>query len=372
MKYLKLILPVLTVAVLASVAGCGGDQNKSAPSSPNPVLTVEPVEPRVSEWPIGVDGEGRVKAWRYSIIGSQIGGALLEEVLVEVGDSVTRGQIIARFNDDMIVADLLQARSDLDKARASLEFASSQSESGNRLSGAGALSREAALQYKVNKESAEASLSSAQARVDLHKLRLSWAEVKATDDGVISSRSAIQGDVVSTGEELFRLIRGGRLEWQGRFTEEELYQVKPGQSVSIELGDGSTIKGQVRKISPIVDSDSLMGTIYVDLPTSNRLMAGIYATGSIHIGSLNALNVPDSAIVHRDGYEYVAKIDNENRVRFVKVTSHRRIDDRVEVHGEIAKGEKIVASGADFLMEGDLVEVSSELDSLSSVSGEEP
>lgn len=370
MKSPSRLFTLLAIAASAVVTGCGSDPESAASASPNPVLTVEPVAPKVSEWPVDVDGEGRITAWQYSIIGSQVGGVLLEEVLVEVGDRVTKGQVIARLDEDMIAADLLQATSDLESAKASLEFADRQFESGRRLSGTGALSKEAALQYKVNKESAEASVRSAQARVDLHKLRLSWADVKATDDGVISSRSAIQGDVVSAGAELFRLIRGGRLEWQGKFTEDELYRVEPGQAVNIQVSNGASVEGRVRKVSPVIEPGSLMGTIYVDLPKSERLRAGMYAAGSVQIGSRAALNVPDSAIVHRDGYEYVAKIDEENRARFVKIDSHRRNDGRVEIQGEIAADEYIVASGADFLMEGDLVELSSSRNALSSRTGE--
>lgn len=370
MKNCSHFFPLLALIISVIVSGCGSNSEEASPSLSNPVLRVEAIVPRVSEWPVKVDGEGRITVWQYSIIGSQVGGAILEEIFVEVGDKVAKGQVIAKFNEELITADLLQAQADLEIAKANLEFANRQAESGNRLLGTGALSKEKMLQYKVNKESADASVRSAQARVDLHALRLSWVNVKATDDGVISSRNAVQGNVVSTGEELFRLIRGGRLEWQGKFTEDELSLVKPGLPVKIRVGSSTNIEGRVRNIAPVISDESLMGTIYVDLPLSDRLIAGMYATGSIDIGSLTALHVPESAIVHRDGNEYLANINAENRVSFVKVISRRRHDDRVEVHGEISAGEKIVASGAHFLMEGDLVELSYQPDNLGSAAGE--
>jgi multidrug efflux pump subunit AcrA (membrane-fusion protein) len=113
----------------------------------------------------------------------------------------------------------------------------------------------------------------------------------------------------------------------------------------------------VRQVSPVVDAGTLTGTIYVDLPASGPLRAGMFVAGEIQFSDTPALHVPESTLVYRDGYQYVMQVDAGRRVHQLKVTTGRRQGDEVEITVGLSAGIELVASGGSFLNEGDTVRV---------------
>jgi HlyD family secretion protein len=98
--------------------------------------------------------------------------------------------------------------------------------------------------------------------------------------------------------------------------------------------------------------------VYVDLPASaNPLKAGMFASGSFELGSNNALTVPQQALVLRDGFSYLFAIQPDNKVAQLKVTPGRRVGDRVEILEGIKPEQRVVAAGAAFLTDGDVVRI---------------
>jgi len=86
----------------------------------------------------------------------------------------------------------------------------------------------------------------------------------------------------------------------------------------------------------------------------------MYAGGEFELGSSSALTVPQSAVVVRDGFSFVARVGADNRVAQLKVQTGRIVGDQVEVLSGIKPEDKLVASGSSFLSDGDLVRVSAE------------
>src|SRR5690606_41265880 len=113
------------------------------------------------------------------------------------------------------------------------------------------------------------------------RLQLRYTDVIAPDDGVISARRATLGAVSEAGEELFRLIRQGRLEWRGELTAAQLASVAKGQLVELALPDGSTATAQVRDTAPSLNERSRLGLIYADLMPGSHARAGMYANGEV-------------------------------------------------------------------------------------------
>jgi hypothetical protein len=99
--------------------------------------------------------------------------------------------------------------------------------------------------------------------------------------------------------------------------------------------------------------------VYVDLPPalSNDapLKAGMFAGGEFDLGASQALTVPQQAIAVRDGFNYVFRLNPDSRVSQLKVSTGRRLGERIEVTGGLAPDAQIVVSGAGFLNDGDLV-----------------
>jgi len=124
---------------------------------------------------------------------------------------------------------------------------------------------------------------------------------------------------------------------------------------------GGSVSGRVRMIAPTVDPQTRSGLVYVDLPTAGAqaaaLKAGMFARGEFDLGVRDALTLPQQAIVVRDGFSYAFRVNPDSRVTQLKVETGRRSGDRVEVLSGVKPDEMLVASGAGFLNDGDLVRV---------------
>ena len=195
------------------------------------------------------------------------------------------------------------------------------------------------------------------ARATLHaqQLRMQHTQVIAPDSGVISVRMATVGAVVGTGTELFRMIRQGRLEWRAEVMSEELGRMAPGAMANLTAANGRKIQGKVRMVAPTVDPQTRAALVYVDLPKDSGAKAGMFATGQFELGSSDALTVPQQAVVMRDGFTFVFGMNADRRVAQIKVATGRRLGDRVEITSGVTPDTVIVASGAGFLNDGDLV-----------------
>lgn len=338
----------ITAGLLAAVATCTtiiATTSKATPTSAKPAaaLTVTAAAVSMADWPSLLEASGAIAAWQEAVIGAQVSGLRLAEIRVNVGDHVKRGQVLAVFD-----ADLLRA----DEARlgASWRQADANRQRALQLKGSGGISEQDVLQYVTQADIAKAQLQST-------RLQLRYAEVTAPDDGVISARSATVGAVSGSGQELFRMIRQGRLEWRGELTAAQLAQVKQGQRIGLVLPDGSSATAKVRQSAPSLDAQTRLGIVYADLEPGSPARAGTYAKGSVVLSQTPAVTLPSASVVIRDGRSYVAKLVDGNRVSMQAVTVGRRQGNSVEIASNLAVGTKVVVQGAGFLNEGDSVRV---------------
>ena len=330
-----------------------------APVAARPALTVTSTRAQTSALPIKLSANGNVAAWQEASIGAEISGLRLAEVLVNVGDVVQRGQVLARFATEAIQSDVAQARAAVTEADANAQEASANADRVRKLQNTGVFSGQQINQYLTAEQTAKARVESVKAGLAAQLLRLQYAEVRAPDGGVISARLATVGAVVGAGTELFRLIRQGRLEWRAEVSSVELTRLRPGTTVTVLAASGSELKGRVRMVAPTVDPQTRSGLVYVDLPSqsssASSFKAGMFARGEFDLGNSPALTVPQQAVVVRDGFSYVFRLNADQRVSQLKVQTGRRIGERVELLEGVGAEALLVASGAGFLNDGDLV-----------------
>jgi len=351
---LALILVAGTAGVLAT--GRAADEKKA---QPRPALTVTTAQPETARMPLRLAANGNVAAWQEAVIGSESNGLRLMEVRVNVGDVVKKGDVLAVFDTATVKADLAQAQAAVQEAEANASAASADAKRARTLKNSGALSEQQITQYMTTERAARARVAAAKATAAQQSLRLKYAEVVAPDSGIISARNATVGAVGGVGMEMFRMIRQGRLEWRAEVTAAELPRVKPGAKAEVRTASGGTVRGTVRMVAPTVDAQSRVALVYVDLPPMLKadapLKAGMFASGQFELGQSNALSVPQQAVAVRDGFPYVFRLNADSRVSQVKVSTGRRIGDRVEVVSGLAPDAQVVVTGAGFLNDGDLV-----------------
>ncbi len=381
MKKFKLkpvaVIAIVVAAVAAGVfiflfSGKSGDAASNAQAAPKPALTVTAALPQPASLPLTLAANGNIVAWQEAVIGSESNGLRLTQVLVNVGDAVKAGQLLARFSGDSVQADVAQARASLVEAQATAADAASNAARARTLQNSGALSTQQINQYNTSEQTAKARVAAAQAVLDAQQLRGNNTQVLAPDSGIISARNATVGAVVGSGTELFRLIRGGRLEWRAEVTSEEVSRLKPGNVAQVTAASGAQVQGTVRTVAPTVDPLTRTALVYVDLPRNPGIKAGMFAQGAFALGTSAALTLPQQALVLRDGFTYAMRIEPDNKVRQLKLQTGRRLGDTVEIIQGAQAGERYVASGAAFLADGDTVQVVSASDSSQPSSSAQP
>lgn len=352
---------IAAILVLAAAAAAyflrppAKDPAASTPAAS--AMTVNVIAPDSRDWSKTLQGSGPITAWQELIVSPETGGLRVAELLVDVGDVVRRGQVLARLADDTLRVDLRKQEAMVAQSRSSLEQASAYVRRANAVGTSGSLSEQQIEEYRISEATARATLQSAQADLDSVKLKLAQTRVLAPDDGVVSSKVGIVGNVVGAGTELFRLVRQGRLEWRPEFDARELALVKTGQKAELTLPNGERVNGTVRIAAPTLSTSTGRATVYVSLTGASTARAGMFASGLIRLGSTSALTLPQSALVMRDGRAYVYLVDANNKVSSQVVTTGRRQDDRVELLSPLAGAARVVASGGAFLSEGVLVTV---------------
>lgn len=336
----------------------------NVPSSTS-ALSVTLIEAQQTVLPLKVFANGNIAAWQEAIIGSEANGLRLTNVLVNVGDVVKKGQLLADFSTESIEAELSQAKASLMEAEVQSRDAINNAERARTLQNTGAMSGQQIDQYLATADSAKARVEVARAVVSTQQIRLKNTKIYAPDNGIISARSATVGAVVGVGTELFKLIRQSRLEWRAEVTSADLPSIKAGMQVNVTTADGSSFKGRVRMISPTVDLQTRNALIYVDLPVNSTAKAGMFAKGEFVLGKSSSLTLPQQALVLRDGFTYVFVVKNghdpkgrDNKaVQQVKVQTGRRIGNLVEIISGLEPNQQLVATGGAFLSDRDLVKV---------------
>ncbi|CAH0354928.1 efflux RND transporter periplasmic adaptor subunit [Aquabacterium sp. CECT 9606] len=366
----------VAVAAVVVVAGAwwwhgksaapAGDAGKAAAAAPaasrhvKPALSVQVVSPQSAQWPSTLTANGSIAAWQEAIIGAELSGLRVATVLVNVGDRVKRGQPLATLQNEAVQADVNTARANLAEAQALLAEAKSNADRSRSLRGSGAISAQEAQRDLTAEATAQARMESLKARLAADELRLRQTTVVAPDDGVISARVASVGSMAQPGQEMFRLIRQGRLEWRAELPSADLVQVKPGMPAWATPPGGSAVQGVVRTVAPTVDAGTRNGLVYVDLPASAvnaGARAGMFANGRFETGQAAGLSLPQSAVLLRDGFSYVFTVNDQGVVSQVKVDVGRRRANRIEITKGLKADTQVVASGVGFLTDGDTVRI---------------
>ncbi len=362
----------VSIAALIVLSACGGKSSSESPSSAAtpastaasgdimPSLSVQVVQPRQDDWSTTLAAFGPIAPWQESVIGAEVNGLRLTQVLVNVGDVVRKGQPLATLRSDSLQADVSAARAALQEGQAALMDAHANAERGQQLRKSEFISPQEAQRLITLEKTTQARVNSLKAQLSTIEVRLAQSRVLSPEDGVISARQAVAGMTAQPGQELFRLIVKSRLEWRAQAPAADLSKIKAGVVASLTAPGTSPVQGKVRMVSPTVDASTRQGMVYVDLPIAEAanagMRSGMFASGSFELSRARALTVPQTAVLLRDGFSLVFEVQ-QDKVRQRKVTLGRRLGDRVEIVQGIDANAQLVASGVGFLADGDTVRV---------------
>lgn len=336
------------------------DGNASTEQS---VLSVETVSPSQDDIGSTLSADGTINAKDIANVSAKVSGVAIERVLVEEGDRVRAGQVLAMFDTDAMEQQVLQAEADVAEAEATLANASADAARVLPLIDIDAISKQEADRYRTSEVRARAALQASKARLSNQRLTLDNATVLAPVSGIISEKMIEVGQVAG-GDPLFTIIKGGILEWRAELDPKLIGDINIGTPVRVSLSGDDAVMGQVSRIAPTADNNRQI-TIYASLATNPNIRAGMYQTGEFLLGSASTQTIPNSAIVSNDGYDYVMLVTNVTtqdgqtmgRIKQQRVTLGKRLGENIAVLEPLPSDSRIVKQGGSFLNDGDLVRI---------------
>ncbi|MGB5876267.1 MAG: efflux RND transporter periplasmic adaptor subunit [Psychrobacter nivimaris] len=332
------------------------------------VLSVETVSPSQDDIGSTLSADGTINAKDTANVSAKVNGVAIERILVEEGDRVRAGQVLAVFDTDAMEQQVLQAQADVAEAEATLANASADAARVLPLIDIDAISKQEADRYRTSEVRARASLQASKARLSNQRLTLENAKVVAPVSGIISEKMVEVGQVaggrLAGGDPLFTIIKGGVLEWRADIDPKLVGDINVGTPVQVSLPGGDTVMGQVNRIAPTADNNRQI-TIYASLAANSKIRAGMYQTGEFLLGSTSTQTIPNSAVVSNDGYDYVMLVTESTtrddrsmgRIKQQRVTLGERLGESVAVLEPLPSDSRIVKQGGSFLNDGDLVRV---------------
>jgi HlyD family secretion protein len=327
---------------------------------------------------------GTLAAREEVVVGAEVDGLRIVEILADVGDRVEQGQVLARLDGGMLRTQLAQNTATITKAEATIaqvktsiaETQAAEAEAvavlkrtqtlgaGGTASPAQLLTRETEAKVAAAKSAAaeenlriaKADYALAQAQRSEVELKIARTELKTPAAGTISRRAARLGAVAGmAGEPLFRLVRNGEIEFDAEVPETALPRIEPGQDVEVWLaGVSEAIGGHVRLVDPTVDKASRLGRVPITLARHPATRAGIFARGSITLGRRQAVTVPLSAVLFSKEGAHVQLVTN-NIVEMRSVETGIQRGARIEIVNGLIEGQEVVARAAAFVKGGDRI-----------------
>ncbi len=326
---------------------------------------------------------GSVVARDEVLITPEIEGFRVIELTAEEGDTVTKGQLLARLSSYTLEAQVAQndaslaradasiavARSAITQAETSLKEADnafdrtkSLKQSGYASTAAFEQREAAALNAKSRVASSFDSLKSAEADralLDAQRRDLVWrrskAEIRSPVDGQISRRTARVGGVASASSDaMFRIIARGDIELDAEIAEGDIGKIREGQLARVTVTGLSEVPGTVRLVASEVDRSTRLGKVRIALAANKAVRPGAFGRGTVTTASSRGLAVPTSAVVYVNGNASVQVVNNA-RVATRAIVAGLKTQQFIEVRSGLADGDIVVAKAGSFLRDGDLV-----------------
>lgn len=350
-------LVALGVVLLGLLGGklLGPAPAPEAPPSAVPEVTV--MVPGTSEVTRYLSVPGSIAAKRDEAIGVQGEGGRVTAVLVEAGQQVKRGQILARIDRSIQTQQAARAAADVRAAQADLALADADLDRALALVDRGFVSKADIDRRTATRDGARARVAVTKAQLGEINARIAMLDIRAPDDGLVLSRNVETGQVVGPGSAaLFRLADGGVLEMQGQVAEQDMATLKPGMTATVTpAGSDTGYTGEIWLIDPIIDPISRLGTVRIALPYSPGLRVGAFAKANIEAGTGVKPVLPQSAIQVDDGGNFVFVLEEGNKVARRGITVGAVSDQGVSIAEGLTGQERVVVSAGAFLRAGESI-----------------
>lgn len=396
-KQLSWILPLVVGTGLGIAIAVGG--NRLLPRQPNPQAPPTQAQPAPSMSVIVAPVDSTLIARRLNVTGTvaaqdliavlpQTTGLQIRQILVDEGDFVKAGQVMAVLDNSVLQAEIGQAKAEVEsksavvkqrqaalaQARATLAEAQRTLERNQQLASAGAISRqeldtrttavatakEALRVAGASINSAEADVRSSYARLQQLQTQLGQTSVRAPAAGIVAQKNLEVGNVTGT-QQLFSIIQNGKLELQAQVPAVQLPQIRIGANAQITYDADPRVRlqGKVKEIAPLVNEQNRQATVKISIPSTSLLRPGMFARAAINTTTVPGIAIPAKAVVPQpDGTSTVFLLKNRDTVQAQPVEVGEILSaGRVEIKKGLKEGDRVVVTGAGYLKDGDRIKI---------------
>ncbi len=346
----------LAVALVGGVWFATHRGDTEAPKG-NQAPLVSVVVPGITSIVGTINATGTLAAKHDMPIGVVGDGGNVVRVLVNAGDWVKKGQLLAIIDRQVQAQQQANSGAQVNVAQADARIAQANLDRGLKLVANGFISNADIDRLTAVRDAANARVRVAQAQLGEMRARIRRLDIVAPADGLVLDRAVEPGQVVSPGSgALFRIAEGGQMELRARLSESDLQQMAVGQQVKVTpVGSDKTYTGTVWLLSPIIDPATRQGTARIALAYAPDIRPGGFAAAEIASGTVSAPLLPESALQadNQGSYVYVVGADKKATRRRVKIAMVT--DKGVAIAQGLTGHEQVVMRAGAFLSDGETV-----------------
>ncbi|GGF90443.1 hemolysin secretion protein D [Rhizobium wenxiniae] len=343
---------LLVAVALSALTACSEEKKVEAPDPVRPVKVVEIGGPEIGR---SLVYSGSVRARTEMNLGFRVAGKITER-LVDVGDRVEPGTILARLDAVDYQLSVRRADADLTSAQKQVEITGLARKRAETLAEKSVTSQSQLEQAQLAADQAQSQLQSAESALEEAQNQVAYTELKATQNGIVTTVSADVGQVVSAGTTVVAVAVDGEKEVQIAVPETDIAHFKPGKTVKASFWSARdlVLEGKVREVAGSADAQSRTFAVRVSLPADDRVLIGMTATiDAVEDNVVPTFGVPLAALAQKDGKPVVWIVERDKgevSSRAVKVAGYG--DSVARVSEGLAKGDLVVSAGTQFMRDG--------------------
>ncbi len=332
----------------AAEAGKGGDKQAA---------TVTVIVPGRSTVDAVVSATGNLAARRELPVGIAGEGGQVVNVLVEPGQWVGAGQVLATIDRRVQVQQAASLGSSIAVSEADARLAQSNLDRAQALVARGFISKADIDRLTATRDAARARVNVARAQYQQSLASNSRLDIRAPAAGLVLERRVEPGQVVSAGSGvLFRMAKGGELELLARLGEADLAAMRAGMRASVTpVGSTTAFTGEIWQVAPVIDPQTRQGIARIALKYDAALRPGGFASAKIMSGAASVPLLPNSAVLNDGKGSYVMVVGKDNKVERRQVQVGTVSDAGVPILSGIDGTESVVLSAGAFVNAGEKV-----------------
>jgi len=347
---------VALIAIFMLLHGGGEDGKAIGENASVPHVTV--VRPGSSSVSMLVNATGTLAARREMPVGVVGEGGQVTRVLVEPGDWVKAGQVLAQVERSVQSQQRESLVAQLQVAKADARLAQNDLDRAQALVSRGFISKADLDRKTATRDAANARVNVAEAQLKEQQARIGRLDIRAPASGLVLTRDVEPGQVIGASSGvLFRMAKGGEMEMLAKVSEADLARLSVGVGAQVTPVGGTTgYNGQVWQISPVIDPQSRQGMVRIALPYQRDLRPGGFASASITSGTSQSPVLPESALQNDAQGSYVFIVGKDNVVERRNVKIGQVSEKGVSVVDGLTGREQVVTLAGGFLSAGQKVQ----------------